>query len=72
MCSGVLDEFNMATKNTSDELYASFHKLASLGAYHEISAIYCYWRVEREILHPDYKTQVRVRVRVRICLRVST
>ena len=60
--SDVLDRFYLATQQTSDALFDSFQYLAGMSispaVNATISAIYCYWRFESELLHPDFQRQL--------------
>ena len=60
--SDVLDRFYSATQQTSDALFESladvFFDLISPAVNAIISAIYCYWRFESELLHPDFQRQL--------------
>ena len=60
--SDVLDRFYSATQQTSDALFDSLADLLfdsmSPAVNIIISAIYCYWRFERELLHPGFQRQL--------------
>ena len=60
--SDVLDRFYSATQQTSDALFDSLADLlfdsVSPAVNTIISAIYCYWRFESELLHPDFQRQL--------------
>ena len=60
--SDVLDRFYSATQQTSDALFESladvFFDSISPAVNAIISAIYCYWRFESELLHPDFQRQL--------------
>ena len=64
--SDVLDRFYSATQQTSDALFESYADVlhcpaagAGICAVNAIiSAIYCYWRFESELLHPDFQRQL--------------
>ena len=72
--SDVLDMFYSSSQQTSDALFDSLADIlfdcGSPAVYIIISAIYCYWRFESELLHPDFQRQC-VRTRARTLVHAS-